>query len=80
MIESDHRWGLIWYSKNRLDGVTTRFIYENYMPVIFRTRKDARKFNELHYGYIKTRKDLRIEPHGWRFPRTIKIKIVEVKK
>ncbi len=41
----------------------------------FLTRKAAREWAEKHFGYIKGRKDLRIEPHCWRMPRPVRVKV-----
>lgn len=68
-------WAALWKSKNRLDGVTRYIIYKDCKPVLFMTRKEARGWINKNYGYIKTRKDLRAEPHGWRLPEAIKVKI-----
>ena len=73
MIQHISKWGLEWFSKNRLDGPTRHLIFKNYMPKIFQTRKEAREFATQEYGYIKTRKDLRSEPHGWRLPKPVRI-------
>lgn len=72
-----NKWGLEWYSKNKLDGVTRHLIYEDCLPVLFHSRQEARSFCNENYGYIKTRKDLRKEPHGWRLPRPVKIVYVK---
>lgn len=55
-------------------------MYEDCMPLMFRFRKEARQWAEKNYGYIKERKDLRVEPHGWKFPKPIKVKVIEVAK
>jgi len=69
-------WAGQWYSHNRLDGVKRHIFYENYLPVVFRTRRECREWIEERYGYIKDREDLRREPHGWRLPRAVKIELV----
>jgi len=68
-------WAGQWYSRNRLDGVTRHILCENCLPVLFRTRRACREFIKDKYGYIKDREDLRTEPHGWRLPRAVKVKI-----
>lgn len=68
-------WSGQWYSRNRLDGVYHHILYDNGFPVLFHTRKEAREYIEKNYGYIKTRDDLREEPHGWRLPVAVKIKL-----
>jgi len=69
-------WGGQWYSRNRLDGVTRHLLYDNCLPVLFRTRRECREYIEREYGYIKDRKDLRGEPHGWRLPKAVKVGVV----
>lgn len=77
-------WGAEWYSKNLLDGETRHVIWEATgggpsgpvaQPVIFRTRDEARQYVKDRYGYIRTRQDLRREPHGWRVPRVVRIEV-----
>lgn len=73
-------WGLKWYSANRLDGVTEYLIYHvTGVPAVFKTRREAREFATDTFGYIRTRTDLRREPHGWRMPRPVKVQVCEVK-
>ena len=73
--ESLVRWALKWRSKNKLDGITEHIIFDKCQLKFFSTRKDARDFANERYGYIKTRKDLREEPFGWRVPRAVKVRI-----
>jgi len=68
-------WAGEWYSRNRLDGTRTHLLYDNCLPCLFKTRKLCREYIQEKYGYIKDRKDLRDEPHGWRLPRPIKVRI-----
>lgn len=69
-------WGLMWNQKNKLEGRTNFIIRDkNCLPRLFRSRKEARDFANEEFEYIKTRKDLRSEPHGWRMPRPVKVKI-----
>ena len=68
-------WAGQWYSRNLLDGVTKHLLYLDCLPVLFRTRKACREFIKENYGYIKDRKDLRTEPHGWRLPRAVKVSV-----
>ena len=69
-------WAALWHSNNRLDGLRESIIYENQIPKLFPTRKEAREWIVLRYGYIKTRQDLRREPHGWRMPRAVKVEVI----
>lgn len=68
-------WGAEWYSKNAVDGESRYLIFDNCRPVLFRTRQAARDWIKRDYGYIKTRSDLREEPHGWRLPRVVKVRL-----
>ena len=77
MRQDLNKWGIEWYSQNNLDGVSRHLIFNNYVPVIFHTRKDARRYVNEIYGYIKTRPDLRKEPHGWRMPRVVRLNAIE---
>lgn len=74
------KWGLEWFSENEKDGVTRHLLFKSYFPVMFLTRKETREFANKEYGYIKTRKDLRQEPHGWRIPRPVKITSIEYRE
>ena len=69
------RWSLLWSQSTILDGHKEHLVYENCIPVLFRTRKEARNFAKIKYGYIKERKDLRAEPHCWRIPTPIRVQI-----
>lgn len=73
------RWAVQWRSRNRLDGLTERFMWgageEDASPLLFRTRRAARDYIRREYGYIATRPDLRTEPHGWMMPRAVKVRV-----
>lgn len=73
MTDSCRKWGLLWHSKNRTDGLQEHLLWENGNVPMFQTRHEARQFSHKKYGYILTRPDLRQEPHGWRMPRPVKI-------
>ena len=45
------------------------------LPLLFRTRREARAWIEEKYGYIKTRKDLRSAPHHWRLPTAVLVTV-----
>ena len=76
-LESAIRWGVRW----RKTGIipSEYIVYENSLPVLFRTRAEARAWIDKRYGYIRRRKDLRNWPHSWRIPQPIRVKVVEVK-
>jgi hypothetical protein len=76
-IRDGTAWGVMWHSQNKLDGVSKFLIYNSpaRIPHIFKTRRLANVFIEAVYGYIRTRPDLRAEPHGWRMPKAVKVTI-----
>ena len=73
-------WGILWRSENKLDGKTERLRYRsgNSGWLVFETRQKARDAIEEHWGYLRTRPDLRAEPHGWKMPKAVKIKIAPI--
>lgn len=71
-------WAVMWRSENRLDGRRRWFIgaIDISQPYyLFRTRKEAQAWIEKRYGYIRERKDLRREPHGWRMPIPVRVQV-----
>lgn len=70
-------WALEWRSVNRLDGERRHLIHEarTNLPLLFKTRTQARQHAASGYGYIRRRPDLRREPHGWRLPRAVRVAI-----
>jgi hypothetical protein len=68
-------WSASWHSKNKLDGITEHLLYEDCLPVLFRTQREANEWIRQKYGYIAKRKDLRAEPHGWRMPKPVQVTI-----
>jgi hypothetical protein len=69
------RWGLLWRSENCLDGKRQHLCCESCVPVLFRTRQEARDYADRRYGYIRTRPDLQTEPHGWRLPLPVRVAV-----
>ena len=75
-------WAIKWRSSSLLDGKQEHLICapELGLPLLFRTRKDARWYREAVYGYIRERIDLQSEPHGWRMPTVVAVNVnVKVK-
>ena len=68
-------WAGMWRSKNKLDGITEHLLYEDCIPVLFRTRKSAKAWIDKKFGYIRSRKDLRSEPYGWRLPHPVRVTV-----
>jgi len=80
MSDWPYRWAIQWRSDNKLDGYTERFLWDwkdpdRVSPILFRTRREARAFINERYGYIRERPDLKSEPHGWKCPRPIKVRV-----
>ncbi len=75
-------WGVVWKSKNKLDGESRHLMYDggNGVPAMFATRKRAQVWITTHYGYIRTRPDLKNEPHGWRLPKPTRVVITVLPK
>ena len=70
-------WGVLWRSKNRIDGGREHLMYRDCLPVLFQQRWEARNWIQENYGYLKTRKDLLSEPHGWKMPIPVKVKLIK---
>jgi hypothetical protein len=69
-------WAVLWRAENRLNGKTEHLVNDfACLPVIFTTRQQARDYAKMRYGYIKDRKDLREEPHGWKRPIPVKVEV-----
>ncbi len=68
-------WAAQWRSKNKLDGVSKHLIYKDGQPVLFRTRRECRRFIDKYYSYIAERPDLQEEPCGWQMPIPVKVRI-----
>jgi hypothetical protein len=74
-------WAPKWSSYNRLDGRQQHLIIFDWQAqeqhLLFRTRRECRAWIAQNFGYIKQRKDLRSEPHGWRMPKAVQVEIRE---
>jgi len=69
------RWGALWRSKCSLDGERKHVMFHKGLPALFDTRKEAAAWIKETHGYIAKRQDLRTEPHGWRMPLPVRVKI-----
>jgi len=77
-------WAIKWQSETLIDGKRDHLLgrdsyipYEvaGYTKMVFRTRQDARNFITKEYGYIRKRPDLQREPHGWKCPIPVRVKV-----
>jgi len=50
-------------------------MWENLMPLLFLTRQEARDSIEGRFGYMRGRLDLKREPHHWRMPIAVKVRV-----
>lgn len=73
-------WACEWYSKNKLDGERRYLIRDKRIVLLFITKQQACEYISRDFGYIKARKDLRNEPHGWRLPKAVKVEVIKVAK
>ena len=68
-------WGALWREKNSRDGKSEELICANGFPVMFKTRDESRQYIDEKYGYLKSRPDLKSEPHGWKLPIPIRVSV-----
>lgn len=68
-----NRWAILWDSGGPLDGLVGQ--PETGMTRLFRTRREAREYKELHFGYIRYREDLKKAPHWWKVPKVVKVTV-----
>lgn len=74
-LVSAARWSVRWHQAGAHPD--EHIVYENCMPVMFRTRAEARSWIEKKFGYIRQREDLRSFPYQWRIPTPIRVQVVE---
>lgn len=81
-------WAISNVSENQLDGRTQYFkSFESdkqfdasptirvWGVALFDTRAEAREYIRNEVNFIRKRKDLRAEPHGWKVPKVVKVKV-----
>jgi len=71
-------WGVLWRSECRLDGRVERLVSAPWFPLktaLFPSREKAREYSKQKLGYIRNRKDLREEPHGWKTPKVVQVEV-----
>ena len=69
------RWGVLWRSESRLDGKREYVKWYHSDPLLFYTRAQAREWIAEHYGYLRTRADLKAEPYGWKMPKVVRVAV-----
>ena len=75
VVSKANLWGALWRSENRIDGRRRHLIHRACKPVMFRTKRETQAWIRHEYGEIATRKDLRVEPFGWRMPQPVRIRV-----
>ncbi len=76
MNYESRKWSILFRSKSALDGERQSLIHgDDGLPRLFKTKREAKAFADLCFGYIRKRPDLRREPHGWRMPRPVRVTI-----
>ena len=73
---SIHCWGALW---RRWCGPCpeardlSHLLYEWQRPALFNTRREARAWIRVRYGYLRKRPDLRRQPYCWRMPVPVRV-------
>jgi hypothetical protein len=67
-------WALLWRSDSALSG-RHEYLMCSRNTGVFKTRGAARAYAKKKYGYIAERPDLQQEPHGWKMPRVVKVRM-----
>lgn len=76
LLKEAKRWAILCGSDNRLDGKREWLQGDGSgLPRMFMTRKSCRAYIEKHFSYIRTRPDLKAEPHGWKMPQAVKVMV-----
>jgi hypothetical protein len=70
-------WAAEWHSHNKLDGDQRWLMCKPVPPyvMLWKTRRECAAWIHETHGYIASRHDLRVEPHGWRMPRPVKVDV-----
>ena len=81
-------WAIKWREENHLDGkveyLVGRFCaglptvpnhLAGHTTMVFQTRAKARTHIKECYGYIRQRSDLYQEPHGWKMPVPVRVRV-----
>lgn len=69
------RWGILWRSDNALDGKRHHLMWNGVQPFLYRTKREAAAAIRERFGYIADRPDLCREPHGWRMPIPVRVRV-----
>lgn len=71
------RWAIEWHSVNKLNGDQRMLL--GGIDGLFKTRQAARAHIEEQWGFLRDRPDLHAEPHGWKMPRAVKVRVTIAK-
>jgi hypothetical protein len=73
-------WAPKWEQNNFLDGHKAHlclFDWRKPTPfnLLFKTRRECEAYIKGEWGYIARRNDLKREPHCWRVPKAVRVKV-----
>lgn len=71
-------WAILCRNVNKLDGDCSWLDGTPESPervALFKTKAVARTEINFRYSYLRHRPDLRAEPHGWRMPRPVRVRV-----
>ena len=69
-------WAVEGHIRNRSDGDRRDLVWNRTDRFrVFETRRECRAYIEGDWGFLRTRPDLRAEPHGWRIPRAVRVTV-----
>lgn len=66
-----HRWACVFEHSGGVD----LSLFDFCQLKLFKTRAEARAYNEKRFGYIKRRPDLKAAPHHWRFRAPVRVTV-----
>ena len=61
------RWGVKWNGN---------IMWDDGMPLLFETCREARIYIDGRYGYIRDRKDLRGPPCNWHMAKAVRVEVI----
>lgn len=72
-------WGLVWRSNGAMEGYCEHIIREKGLPVLFRTRREARAYRDEQFGAIREDEGLRRPPYNMKMPKVVRMGIAVVR-
>jgi len=75
MSEIPVYYAVLFRSHTKREGKQQHLVHENFVPVLFPTRKEATAYIKAEYGLLAKRSELRKEPYGWRMPIPVRVHV-----